>query len=317
MSGDAWEALCVDRFQSCQVDWAPRSFHAEMSSSTRLLSVSLTRLASDGFGVSRTFAHTRCNDADEIMIVLHHSSQQGKLEHNGHKSVIQGGGAVLIDTARPYSFDFAGPVDQTVIKLPRSSAGLGARSAGQAIGIDGSAGLRVLASILRELERIDSEIATQEVGSLADSPYILRTLMGEADALTNAAVEMATLSFARLPASVSNAGQEVLLAAAQEFVRVRLWDPRLGPEAIATHIGSSVRFVSQLFATQGTSPAAFIRDTRLDKAKDLLLSAERQNTAIFDIALRVGFVDATTFTRAFKRKFGAAPSDLRKGPTLG
>lgn len=310
IGAEAWEALCVEKFQSCQLDWAPPSFEAALVSSTRLPNLSLTRLDSKGFGVSRTFAHTRNADADDFMLVLHHSSQHGKLEHNGLRSVLQPKGAVLIDTARPYSFDFSGPVEQTVVKLPRPSTGLLARNAGYPVGNAGSASLRVLATVLRELEQIDSDLAACPHGP--HSAAAMSETAREADVLVNSAVELVTSAFAWLGPTQPNVGHEALFRSAQDFVRARLWDPSLGPEAIANHIGCSVRFVSQLFSEQGSSPAAYVRDVRLGKARDLLLAPERQNTAIFDIALRVGFVDATTFARAFRRRYGITPSEFRR-----
>lgn len=307
---EAWEALCVDRFQSCQLDWTPPSFEASLTSSTQLANLSLTRLQSHGFGVSRTYAHTRKADADDFMLVFHHSAQHGQLDHKGMQSALKPGAAVLIDTARPYSFNFGGPIEQTVIKLPRAATCLLDRNAGQPLASDGSASLRVLAAVIRELEEIDSDLTNRGNGPNASAA--MASMASEADVLINSAVELVTSAFGRLGTAQPNVGREALLKSAQDFVKSRLWDPNLGPEAMANHIGSSVRFVSQLFSSQGTSPAAYVRDERLAKARDLLVSPERQNTAIFDIAVRVGFVDATTFARAFRRRYGITPSELRR-----
>jgi AraC-like DNA-binding protein len=227
---------------------------------------------------------------------------------------------VLIDTSRPYRFEFPGAVEQTVVKLPRAVAGLVAKSAGIPVERGGSASLRVLNSILRELEQLDSG-AMEESDAAgapgASGPPIPSASLHESEALINAAVEMAGAAFATIGPAGAKAGHEALLRSAQEYVRVRLWDPCLGPEMIAAHLGSSVRFVSGLFAERGTSPAAFIREARLEKARHLLTATERQNTAIFDIAVRVGFVDATTFSRAFRRRYGMVPSDFRKENAAG
>jgi AraC-like DNA-binding protein len=252
------------------------------------------------------------------MLVLHHAGEAGSVEHNGTRSLLRPGGAVLIDTARPYRFLFAGTVEQTVVKLPRAAVGLVAKSAGTPIEPGGTAGLRVLNNILRELEQIDSGTAeelTGEGGSGAAGPAVAAGRLYESEALINAAVEMAGAAFAMV--GPARAGHEALLRSAQEYVQVRLWDPCLGPEMIAAHLGSSVRFVSGLFAERGTSPAAFIREARLDKATLLLTAMERQNTTIFDIAVRVGFRDATTFSRAFRRRYGMAPSDFRREGVAG
>jgi AraC-like DNA-binding protein len=317
---EAWEALCVQQFQSCQVDRADRGFTGHLRSSTRLPTISLAKLTSGAFGVSRTIAHTRRNETDDLMLVMHHTGQPGAVEHNGTRTLLQPGGAVLIDTSRPYRFEFPGTVEQTVVKLPRAATGLAAKTAGTPVDLGGSASLRVLNSILRELEQIDSTATEHLAGAGfpgAGGPAVPARRLHESEALVNAAVEMAGAAFASVTHGGSSAGHEALLRCAQEYVRLRLWDPRLGPDMIAAHLGSSVRFVSSLFAEQGTSPAAFIRESRLEKASRLLTANERQHTAIFDIALRVGFLDATTFARAFKRRYGMVPSDYRKAGAAG
>lgn len=306
---EAWEALCVQQFQSCQVDRAGLAFSGEIFSSTELPMISLSRLKSGAFGVSRTVAHTRRSESDDLMLVLHHTGQPGRVEHNGARSWLHPGGAVLIDTSRPYRFEFDGTVEQTVLKLPRAAAGAAARNTGTPVEAGGSASLRILNGILLELEQLDSAVHGSESSPGEPAPSLGRH---ESGALVNAAVEMAGAAFALVAPAGAKAGHDALLRSAEEYVRVRLGDPRLSPDLIAAHLGSSVRFVSGLFAERGTSPAAFIREARLEKAKYLLTAPQRRNTAIFDIAVQVGFQDATTFARAFKRRYGIVPSDFRR-----
>jgi AraC-like DNA-binding protein len=55
------------------------------------------------------------------------------------------------------------------------------------------------------------------------------------------------------------------------------------------------------------SPTDFIRDIRLKKAAQLLLT--QPEASITDIATRVGFATPKYFSRLFREKFGVAPKD--------
>lgn len=59
----------------------------------------------------------------------------------------------------------------------------------------------------------------------------------------------------------------------------------------------------------GTSPAVFIMQFRLEKAKRLLASTD---SPIGDIATQCGFEDHSYFTRAFKQAFGETPKEYRQ-----
>ena len=87
-------------------------------------------------------------------------------------------------------------------------------------------------------------------------------------------------------------------------------DPQLGPRMIARETGFSVRFVQLVFAEQGTTPTAYIRRCRLQRAADIL-AASQERVSITALAMDVGFNDLSTFCRDFRRQFGMAPSHYR------
>jgi AraC family transcriptional regulator, transcriptional activator of the genes for pyochelin and ferripyochelin receptors len=58
----------------------------------------------------------------------------------------------------------------------------------------------------------------------------------------------------------------------------------------------------------GVSVQAYWRDERLSRARELLQCGKVRVT---DVALSLGYSEASAFTRAFSRKFGLLPSDLR------
>jgi AraC-like DNA-binding protein len=66
-----------------------------------------------------------------------------------------------------------------------------------------------------------------------------------------------------------------------------------------------------LFESDGTTFSRFLLDQRLARAHRMLnnpLPAERTISAI---AYEAGFGDLSHFNRAFRRRYGATPSDIR------
>ncbi|MEN8139010.1 MAG: ATP-binding protein [Bacteroidota bacterium] len=74
------------------------------------------------------------------------------------------------------------------------------------------------------------------------------------------------------------------------------------------HLSES-QIYRKLKAITGKSTAVFIRSVRLQKAKELILTTDKN---ISEIAYEVGFNDPSWFSRAFKEEFGYAPSAIPK-----
>ena len=79
---------------------------------------------------------------------------------------------------------------------------------------------------------------------------------------------------------------------------------------MATSVDISSSHLQKLFkAETGMSLALFVRDTRLEKARELL---ENSFKRIKEIRFEVGIKDQSHFVRDFKAKYGATPSEYRK-----
>lgn len=78
---------------------------------------------------------------------------------------------------------------------------------------------------------------------------------------------------------------------------------------IASAAGLSVRTLQRRLAEFGIDYSALIDRVRFDHAQTLLRDPARH---LIDIALDLGYTDASSFTRAFRRWTGATPSDFRK-----
>ncbi|MDA3900654.1 MAG: AraC family transcriptional regulator [Spirochaetes bacterium] len=81
-------------------------------------------------------------------------------------------------------------------------------------------------------------------------------------------------------------------------------------DSIADSCHYSSSHFSRLFKSEtGQSPAHFLKNIRLKKARQLLVSSDR---SITDIAFLSGFNSSAYFTAAFAQRFGIAPSQVRK-----
>ena len=75
---------------------------------------------------------------------------------------------------------------------------------------------------------------------------------------------------------------------------------------IAKSVGLSQRQLERLFNRHtGVSPLRYYLDARLDRARGLVTQTDM---AIFDVAVACGFTSGARFSRAYKSRFGLAPS---------
>ena len=86
-------------------------------------------------------------------------------------------------------------------------------------------------------------------------------------------------------------------------------DPSLSDVAARHRL--SPRYVRMLFEAEGMSFTYFVREERLKLAHAKLLSPRFDHLRISDIAYEVGFNDLSYFNRAFRRRFGHSPGELR------
>ena len=87
-------------------------------------------------------------------------------------------------------------------------------------------------------------------------------------------------------------------------------DDELRLEHLSQLVGLGVHHFRRVFRrTFGQPPHRYLRERRLERARDLLLGTR---DPVGMIALRTGFSDQSHLTRCFKRHFGTPPAELRK-----
>lgn len=100
-----------------------------------------------------------------------------------------------------------------------------------------------------------------------------------------------------------------LAQAAKNLAEQRLADADLSPAMLARELNVSVRTLQRAFAVGGESVAAHIRERRLESARRAL-SASR--LTVSEIAAHWQFADGGHFSRAFKQRYGLAPTEYAR-----
>ncbi|MFD0359165.1 helix-turn-helix transcriptional regulator [Streptomyces sp. NPDC127110] len=106
------------------------------------------------------------------------------------------------------------------------------------------------------------------------------------------------------------ARETALLARIDAFVDHNLGDPV--PAAVAARHGISLRRLQLLFRDRGESPAARIRQRRLERCRAELADPGLLGRPVHEVAGRWGFANPSVFSRAFRDAYGVSPTEYRR-----
>lgn len=101
------------------------------------------------------------------------------------------------------------------------------------------------------------------------------------------------------------------LALIQRDILARIAQSELSLAQIARLHHVTPRQVQRLFAREGTCFSDYVRDARLERARAALADPTQRHRRVLAIALDCGFDDFSAFSRAFRRRFGMTPSEVR------
>ena len=162
--------------------------------------------------------------------------------------------------------------------------------------------------------------------SLAACPpkvdYLMRALMHESlDPSTEegtalecvaTAIALAICQHAGAVTTTTKAGPRLApkqTRAVQSYVEDRLHRPISLADLAAVAGLSSFHFLRSFKGSLGTTPARYVLDRRIERAKILLRNG---GLTVAEVGISVGFEEVSHFSRAFRRMVGFAPSAFRR-----
>lgn len=107
----------------------------------------------------------------------------------------------------------------------------------------------------------------------------------------------------------SVASPTVRLDAVRQVIDLNLANPEFGPADVLAKVATSRATLYRDFASMG-GLMAYIQSRRLEKAYHVLSMSPRHRGAVIRAAQSAGFSSPAHFSRAFRDKYRAAPSDI-------
>lgn len=120
---------------------------------------------------------------------------------------------------------------------------------------------------------------------------------------------LAGLTLGQRGEAARRAAVETQRARMRRFIDAHLCDPNLGAESLCRQFGVSRASLYRLFAPLG-GVSEHIRNRRLRRVFEAL-SDPAQSLAMAQVAERYGFTVWSSFSRAFKARFGMTPGEAR------
>jgi AraC-like DNA-binding protein len=241
-------------------------------------------------------------DSDDSLVVALVRSGDAYQTQRGDSLKLGPGEAVVCDNAHPGRFGWPTDAYWTGVVIPRNAITKllprADRLAGAKLDRDDVA-RRLLFGYLVEI--ID-------VGSNNSAPAM--RLCGE-HILDLVALALGAEGDARELVEQRSVGA-VRRAAILRMIENSMGDTKLSGTTIARQLGITPRYLRLLLEETGRTFSEHLLEKRLEHAVALLRDPRRRNLKVSAIAFACGFGDLSYFNRAFRRRFGETPSDMRE-----
>ena len=296
---EMWRRFISDTFVELDCDgMSGNDFFGELSARS-IGNIGISSITTDGYDVFRTKSAIAGSKTDDFLVSVQ-TKGSSIIRQLGREAVLNPGDFTIYDSTAPYHLHFSNRLSQIVVQIPRDvmKKHFAVPEALTAMKIPGGHGL--------------AEITTNFANSAFHQSLSLDEQSQEQVAQT--LLELLTSSI-RL--SVDSSKRESLtletqLVSIKRFIQDRLRDPSLTPTLIAASHNITVRYLQMLFKLEQTSPARYIRDQRLERARQDLANPSLLHQSISQICFSWAFSDTAHFSRVFKSQFGQSPRDYRQ-----
>ena len=264
--------------------------------------VGLAAIKSSPLDVYRNRSHIgRASEA--VYLVKVQVKGESLVKQRGREAYLCPGDFTLCLSSEPYELHFKSDYSQVVLSVPQPLLEECVRHPEQHLGVRmnsqvGANGLfsQFVTSIGARLNELDGVLAQRLEANVID---LLSTTLGHAQEMQKH--------------DLLNSGvKREYLQRIKSFIRTHLHDERLCPAWIAASQDISTRYLHMLFEGEGKSISRYIQRLRLESCKAALEDRDFSDYSVSEIAYRLGFNDASHFSRVFKACFGQSPARYRK-----
>lgn len=250
-------------------------------------------------GVGQTFIRTQTQahrGVDHIQAVLQLSDNTWEADYDGRQIDHWMGRLRIIDMARPFE---AHTTDFETINLIIPRARLGELAEHDVHGIvvsDSAPGAKLLFAHIEALWEHLPEMEMEQ--AIAGARALTALLTG------------VIAGAARGRSDDSRPLERSLFGLARDHIDANLANLELSPETLQQHLGISRPMLYRVFSAAG-GVSNFIQMRRLNHAFDAVAAASRTNISLAQIAFEHGFRSDAHFSRAFRKRFGMPPGELK------
>lgn len=247
--------------------------------------VQLVDFWSDAIGYERRLADIDRDGDDSFRIVVP-TSGQVVVDAVGRLSRIRPGAAVLVSMTQPFTLSHDENTRAFILSVPSAAW-----------------------PEARPLEGV--RIWDTSEGAGAVFATMVAEVAQQAPALDRVSFEAATKSAFELIVRGDASRTHRLIEQARALVRRGCEVDSYDSVVLSRELGLSLRTLQQRLSQEGKSPAALIREIRLELAADRLTHPGWYHHTISSVAHASGFGSLTAFNSAFRETYGRTPSEYR------
>ena len=290
-----WTETVSDTFVDleCRAEDGRESIDGEIAVQS-LASLDLARVRASAQSVHRTPAAIE-SSPDDYYLVGVQTKGACLVTQDGRSAAIQNGDFALYDTTRPYSLLLTDHFEQLVIRLPRAALERhlpeAARLTALAVNADsGASGLLVntVRFLASDVDMLPPSVA------LSVSQGVEHLIVAGLGGITQGVQDAQRFSRRKL---------------IQSHILKNLGDESLSVQSISRELHLSPSSIHRAFAADGETVMGWVWRQRLDRIRETLLSGKHNGT-LTDLFGAWGFSNPAHFSRAFRQRYGHAPSEL-------
>jgi AraC-like DNA-binding protein len=244
----------------------------------------------------------RAGQSDRLYVGITLAGRSGAAHRRGELALADGE-AVVLSTADGFAMACPEPARFLGLRLERAALATHVRDVDDAV-------MRRIPRYTPALRLLTGYIGIVSDGSLAVDEPLHDRVVNHIHELVSVALDGPR---ERAFAAGGDGIRAARLRAIQADVLEHIAEIDLSAATVAASHGITPRYVHKLFACYGTTFSEFVLRQRLDRVHRLLSEPRCAGHSISALAFDAGFNDVSYFNRAFRRQFGARPSDVRHG----